>query len=129
MNKEDEKYFMGRDILTQCYSYNQLYYFYRELGLKGIDRYINELQNESKSKSREIERLIISLQAQEELTMNEHIKVERLNNIINELEKYGKQRFNEYEAWKEECKNLCYINGITEMLDKLQELKGVDNNK
>lgn len=54
---EDEKYFMGRDILNQCYSYNQLYYFYRELGLKGIDRYINELQNESKSKSREIERL------------------------------------------------------------------------
>ena len=53
-------------------------------------------------------------------------EVERLNNIINELEKYGKQRFNEYEAWKEECENLCYINGITEMLDKLQELKGSD---
>lgn len=53
-------------------------------------------------------------------------EIERLNNIINELEKYGKQRFNEYEAWKEECKNLCYINGITEMLDKLQELKGSD---
>ena len=51
---------------------------------------------------------------------------ERLNNIINELEKYGKQRFNEYEAWKEECKNLCYINGITEILDKLHKLKGVD---
>ena len=63
---EDEKYFMGRDILNQCYSYNQLYYFYRELGLKGIDRYINELQNESKSKSREIE---------------------RLNNIIKDIEK------------------------------------------
>lgn len=47
--------------------------------------------------------------------------------IINELEKYGRQRFNEYEAWKEECKNLCYINGITEMLDKLQELKGESN--
>ena len=45
------------------------------------------------------------------------------DNIINELEKYGKQRSNEYEEWKDECKNLCYIKGITEMLDKLQELK------
>ena len=66
----------------------------------------------------EIERLIISLQAQEELTMNEHIKVERLNNIINEIEK--------------ELNKIVALGTITQkqvclnMLDKLKELKGSD---
>lgn len=36
----------------------------------------------------EIERLTISLQAQEELTMNEHIKVEKLCSIIKEVREY-----------------------------------------
>lgn len=101
---EDEKYFMGRDILNQCYSYNQLYYFYRELGLKGIDRYINELQNESKSKSREIE---------------------RLNNIINGLEEYIVIKLKEFNT-PEEYYTLKQIDDIHY---RLQELKGDDSNE
>ena len=99
MTIEDKKYFMGRDILNQCYSYNQLYYFYRELGLKGIDRYINELQNESKSKSREIE---------------------RLNNIINELE-------HDFESYELEYLQETYQGSLADFIEKelerIQELK------
>ena len=117
---EDEKYFMGRDILNQCYSYNQLHYFYREFGLKGVDRYINELQNESKSKSREMERLNKELQNLEKLNNANYQSFIEVNNIINELEK-----------WLEDMSNrttlhISTITGFTMCLNKLQELKGSD---
>jgi hypothetical protein len=81
--------------------------------------YVNELQQE-------IERLIISLQAQEELTMNEHIKVERLNKQIEEYQK----ALDEYL----DLKRKSYIEGfkwsgleiIDQAKDFLQELKGSD---
>ena len=46
------------------------------------------LCNEREEQLKEIERLTISLQAQEELTMNEHIKVEKLRSIIKEVREY-----------------------------------------
>ena len=69
----------------------------------------------------EIERLIISLQAQEELTMKEHIKVEKLNNIINELENWLKERLEKLDivGYDDDI-----FNGIEIVLDKLQEIKG-----
>ena len=60
----------------------------------------------TKSRCRELEKTI-------ENTLEE---IERLNNIINELEKYLKEYSNDLEF-------RCYANMF---LDKLQELKGSD---
>ena len=84
-----------------------------------------ELIEELNDKEEEIERLIISLQAQEELTMNEHIKVERLNNIINELEKWFKDMNLEKLATFDDY-DIGQYNAYKKVIDKLQELKGSD---
>ena len=78
------------------------------------------LKAENKKLKEEVERLIISLQAQEELTMNEHIKVERLNNIINELEK---TLIEWHEYWEDDD---SYSWQYKNAYDYLQELKGSD---
>lgn len=64
----NDEYF---DYLQKCYDNYE----------RPADNYVDlEIEySDEKEKDKEIERLIISLQAQEELTMNEHIKVERLN--------------------------------------------------
>lgn len=60
-------------------------------------------------------------------------EIKRLNNIINELEKYTKK---EIKKWKEEEKTendysaraniLGYITGMENVQDKIEELKGDD---
>lgn len=77
---------------------------------------------ENRKQKEEIERLIISLQAQEELTMNEHIKVERLNNIINEFDKLIENEINESKLED----NYERVDSLEYCLATLKELKGSD---
>ena len=53
----------------------------------------NLLEQQLREKVIEIERLKISLSAQEELTMNEHHKKKQLENIIKEVREYIEEKY------------------------------------
>ena len=103
-------------------------------------------EEDYKEQQQEIERLGNELQVQIEdnVRLNEYLEekdkeIERLNNIINELEKYCNEEIKDYdkalnnkvfvptEKGKEsyEAEKMCFL----DMLDKLQELKGSNSNE
>ena len=53
-------------------------------------------------------------------------ETERLNNIINELEKWLKEEIERLMTIEQSNNVIFLIGAYTEVLDKLQELKGVD---
>lgn len=97
----------------------------REFSWRDYDKFEEWLQDvletmveDLKNKDKEIERLIISLQAQEELTMNEHIKVERLHSIIKEVREYMRTLYDEYARDDYDIKYDVFNKIFYEILDK-----------
>ena len=113
---------------------------YKETENFGRTQFVREIQmqiNDIKNKDKEIEGLKEELEytipiVEHNKTITKHLKeIERLNNIINELEKWLEERIEkhteDYLDWKYDRNvYLAVDEKLQDVFDKLQELKGSD---